>query len=45
MNKYDEKYFLATQLDIPDDLILLPGYISHAISDINLETRATKLYY
>lgn len=45
MNKYDAKnIFSSTTGYTYDDLILLPGYISHAISDINLETRATRNY-
>ena len=45
INKYDAKNIFSNTTGYTyDDLILLPGYISHAISDINLETRVTRNY-
>ena len=38
MNKYDAKNIFSNTTGYTyDDLILLPGFISHSVSDINLE--------
>ena len=45
MNKYDAKNIFSNTTGYTyDDLILLPGFISHSVSDINLETRVTRNY-